>query len=65
MSLKLTRRQKISVRIAGALYLAYALLILAVARSWRAWVAAAGVFALIHAVAWYLELKETPRAEGD
>jgi sugar phosphate permease len=65
MPLKLTLRQKISVRIAGALYLAYALLTLAIAHSWRAWVAAAGVFALIHAVAWYLELKGTPHAEGD
>ncbi len=65
MPLKLSLHQKISVRIAGALYLAYALFTVAIARSWRAWVAAAGLFAVLHAVAWYIELKETPRAEGD
>lgn len=61
----LTPRARVALRILLAGYLGWVALTWAFARSWRWWVASAGLLAFVHAVVWFLELKETPRAEGD
>lgn len=56
----------VAVRIILALYVGWAAITTALASHWRHWVLSFGLLALLHATAWFFELRltarETPRA---